>query len=109
MDILTITMKKLRFVYGNSPSVTRKAVAMWLPLLMLASSGGFALNDTPLCPAGWVQAHDEGCFTFLDEETNLSWIDANLACEKVFIVCHTEDSNLPRLEVFWQNHSVKTR
>ena len=89
----------------------RKAVA-----LLLLASRGFALNgaafpetDTPLCPAGWVQAHDEGCFTFLDEETNLSWIDANLACEKVFIVCHTADSNLPRLEVFWQNHSVKTR
>ena len=42
-----------------------------------------AALPTPLCPAGWFEAHDEGCFTFLDEETNLSWIDANLACEKV--------------------------
>ena len=89
----------------------RKAVA-----LLLLASRGFALNgaafpetDTPLCPAGWVQAHDEGCFTFLDEETNLSWIDANLACEKVLVVCHIADFNLPRLEAFWPNHSVRIR
>ena len=87
----------------------RKAVA-----LLLLASRGFALkraetDDTPLCPAGWVQAHDEGCFTFLDEETNLSWIDANLACEKVLVVCHIADFDLPRLEAFWPNHSVRIR
>ena len=71
----------------------KKAVAMRLPLLLLllVSNRGFAEADRPLCPAGWVEAHDEGCFTFLDEEPNLSWIDANLACEKVFLVCITTD------------------
>merc|ERR1719264_1898485 len=34
------------------------------------------------CPAGWVNAHNEGCFTFLGEETKLTWIDATLACEQ---------------------------
>ena len=69
----------------------RKAVATQLPLLLLllllVSCRGFAEADRPLCPAGWVEAHDEGCFTFLDEEPNLSWIDANLACEKVSLPC----------------------
>jgi len=31
---------------------------------------------------GWVNAHNEGCFTFLGEETKLTWIDATLACEQ---------------------------
>ena len=89
----------------------RKAVATRLPLLLLllVSSRGFAEADRPLCPAGWVEAHDEGCFTFLDEEPNLSWIDANLACENVFLVSHTSNFNLPRLGVFWLNHSVRIR
>ena len=54
------------------------------------------------CPVGWVNAHNEGfyisynsyqfhdtahnegCFTFLGEETKLTWIDASLACEQVY-------------------------
>ena len=76
-------------------SVMRNAVAM-----VLVSTGGFVANgatllppiraetEPPLCPSGWVEAHDEGCFTFLDEEPNLSWIDANLACEKVLSAIH---------------------
>ena len=77
-------------------SVMKKAVAM----VVLVSTGGFVANgatlsppiraetEPPLCPSGWVEAHDEGCFTFLDEEPNLSWIDANLACEKVLSAIH---------------------
>jgi len=34
------------------------------------------------CPVGWVTAVNEGCFTFLRDETKLTWIEANLACEQ---------------------------
>ena len=40
-------------------------------------------TEEPACPPGWVNAHDEGSFTFLGEETNLTWFEAMLVCEQV--------------------------
>ena len=40
-------------------------------------------TEPPGCPSGWVNAHHDGCFTFLGEMTNLTWVDAMFACEKV--------------------------
>ena len=35
------------------------------------------------CPAGWVNAQTKGCFAFLLEDTQLSWVEASIACEQV--------------------------
>jgi len=40
-------------------------------------------TEVPDCPLGWLNAHADGCFTFLGEHTGLSWIDADSACEQV--------------------------
>jgi len=41
-----------------------------------------ASTNSTDCPLGWINAHDEGCFKFL-EKVNLTWMEAMLACEKV--------------------------
>ena len=53
----------------------------------------FIAEEEKGCPAGWVNAHHEGCFsfliwrgdTFLGEETKFTWIDASIACEQVIL------------------------
>jgi len=39
-------------------------------------------SEEEACPAGWVNAQTEGCFAFLVEETESSWLGASLACEQ---------------------------
>ena len=34
------------------------------------------------CPTGWINAHSDGCFKFLPEEGSISWVEAQLACER---------------------------
>jgi len=40
------------------------------------------IQETVACPEGWVNVHDDGCFTFLGEDTRLSWFEASLGCEQ---------------------------
>ena len=54
-------------------------------LVIVVSSTVLALplevHDT-VCPTGWINAHTEGCFKFLPEEGSISWVEAQLACER---------------------------
>ena len=36
-----------------------------------------------LCADDWFDADSLGCFKFLDSKVNLSWVEAQLECEKV--------------------------
>ena len=62
-------------------------------------------TNEPACPPGWVNAHDEGCFTFLGEETNLTWIEGMLVCEQVELL----SSILPRQAVTWPSQRPSSR
>jgi len=48
-----------------------------------ATTTATATTTEETCPEGWVNAHDDGCFIFLGEDTRLSWFEASLACEQV--------------------------
>ena len=85
-----------------------------------------AETDEEDCPAGWVNAHDEGCintavvktpwilaaiyahkyycqgcFMFLSDQPKLTWIDASYACEQVMLVGSEELNLFQRLNLLF--------
>ena len=56
---------------------------IFLPAPTTPTSKPSTTHPVPDCPPGWLNAHADGCFTFLGEHTGLSWIDADSACEQV--------------------------
>ena len=67
---------------------------MWTPIFLLSLHVPPSLLQTvsstttipaAWCPEGWIHAHTEGCFTFL-QDTNLTWLQAMAACEQVWEV-----------------------
>ena len=91
-----------------------------------------AETDEEDCPAGWVNAHDEGCinsavvktpwilaaaiyaykyycqgcFMFLSDQPKLTWIDASYACEQVMLVGSEELNLLQRLNLLFGEQSL---
>jgi len=51
-------------------------------LLLVSSAVLGTSQDVKQCPDDWFDADDLGCFKFLDSAVNLTWIEAQLACEK---------------------------
>jgi len=73
---------------GQKAIMLRK---MWTPIFLLSLHVPPSLlqtvsSTTPIpaawCPEGWIHAHTEGCFTFL-QDTNLTWLQAMAACEQI--------------------------
>jgi len=56
--------------------VMQRATCLVLTLLL---PGLLTQQD---CPGDWFDAGSLGCYTFLDGRVNLSWVEAQLACEK---------------------------
>jgi len=56
--------------------------ASFLFFLLATSTSAAPLTTTIDCPSGWVNAHEDGCFKFLGDETNSTWFEAMVACEK---------------------------
>ena len=52
-----------------------------LPAIILAAT--FPDEENPACPSGWINAHDDGCFRLMPDESGVNWIEAHLACESV--------------------------
>merc|ERR1712227_547208 len=50
---------------------------LFLPLLL-----GAVTAQEQECPADWFDAGSLGCYKFLDGEVNLTWVEAQLACEQ---------------------------
>ena len=92
-----------------------------------------AETDEEDCPAGWVNAHDEGCkntavvktpwilaaaiyaykyycqgcFMFLSDQPKLTWIDASYACEQVMLVGSEELNPFQRLNLLFEEQWTK--
>lgn len=52
---------------------------MFLPLFLVLSSVSAQEQE---CPADWFDAGSLGCYKFLDGKVNLTWVEAQLACEQ---------------------------
>merc|ERR1712227_629809 len=50
---------------------------LFLPLLL-----GAVTAQEQECPADWFDAGSLGCYKFLDGKVNLTWVEAQLACEQ---------------------------
>ena len=57
-------------------------LSLHVPPSLLQNVTSPTTSPAPSCPEGWIHAHTEGCFTFL-QETNLTWLQAMSACEQV--------------------------
>ena len=92
----TFFIKDLLFSVGEKYVLALKAVddkqnegqvsnaaQIFLPAPTTPTSKPSTTHPVPDCPPGWLNAHADGCFTFLGEHTGLSWIDADSACEQV--------------------------
>jgi len=56
--------------------------ASFLFIFLASITSAAPLTKTIDCPSGWVNAHEDGCFKFLGNETSSTWFEAMLACEK---------------------------
>jgi len=57
-------------------------LSLHVPPSLLQNITSTTTSPVASCPEGWIHAHTEGCFTFL-QETNLTWLQAMAACEQV--------------------------
>jgi len=51
-------------------------------VFFILSAAAVSSEDVQLCPDDWFDANTLGCYKFLDSQVNLSWVEAQLACEK---------------------------
>ena len=80
-------MNRLRCLLFIWVQVDRSATTYpptWPPSSPWPSSSPVESTTVPSpCPAGWLNAHDDGCFRFLADDVNLTWAGAMSACEGV--------------------------
>ena len=74
----TTTIPNTNTTTTSSPTNTTR----YPPPTTTTTASPATTTESTACPSGWVNAHDDGCFAFL-EETNLTWTEAMEACEQV--------------------------